>query len=57
MLFTNKKMYSFHACSYIKINILSTLDESEYLSKNDKKKNKKLFNFFILKQNRNVNID
>lgn len=50
-------MYSFHACSYIKINILSTLDESEYLSKNDKKKNKKLFNFFILKQNRNVNID
>lgn len=52
-----KKLYSFHACSYIKINTLSTLDESEYLSKNDKKKNKKLFNFFILKQNRNVNID
>lgn len=31
--------------------------KKKYLSKNDKKKIRKLFIFFILKQNRNVNID
>lgn len=54
--FSPKEMNIFHDSSYIKINILATLYERGELYQK-KTKTKKPFIFFMLIQNRNVNID